>query len=97
MKPAEPMSPVAQLDEISPPTRLALASTSALADRLFVVVREVLQTLLQVPMKEVEVATALNVSKAQAKAWLLRLISEGTIEQRKRPARYVVKRSNLFD
>ncbi len=48
-------------------------------------------------MKEAEVATALDVSSAQAKAWLRRLIDEGVIEKQKKPAAYIVKRYSLFE
>jgi len=43
------------------------------------------------------VATTLNVSTAQAKAWLQRLVDEGVIEKRKRQAGYIVKQSTLFE
>lgn len=71
--------------------------TSAPSDTLFAAVREVIQLLLKAPMKDAEVATALEVSNAQAKAWLKRLVDEGVIEKQKKPAGYVVKPSNLFE
>lgn len=67
------------------------------ADALLFVVREVIQRLLVTPMKETEVASALNVSNAQAKAWLQRLVDEGLLEKQKKPAGYIVKQSRLFD
>jgi len=67
------------------------------ADTLFAAVREVIQLLLKVPMKDTEVATTLNVSTAQAKAWLQRLADEGVIEKQKKPAGYIVKQSSLFE
>lgn len=88
---------VAQVDEAgleaagSVPAR---ASTSA--DKLFAAVREVIQVLLEAPMKDAEVAAALDVSNAQAKAWLQRLVDEGAIEKQKKPAGYIAKRSGLF-
>lgn len=48
-------------------------------------------------MKDAEVAAALDVSSAQAKAWLQRLVDEGVIEKRKKPVGYVVKQSSLFE
>ena len=72
-----------------------LASTPA--DTLFAAVREVIQLLLKVPMKDAEVAAALDVSNAQAKAWLQRLVDEGVIEKQKKPAGYIVKQSSLFE
>lgn len=74
---------------------LEIASTPA--ETLFVTVREVLQQLLKTPMKDAEVAATLDVSNAQAKAWLKRFLDEGAIEKQKKPAGYVVKRSRLFE
>jgi predicted Rossmann fold nucleotide-binding protein DprA/Smf involved in DNA uptake len=67
------------------------------ADALLAAVREVLQRLLIAPMKDVEVAAALDVSTAQAKTWLRRLVDEGILEKRNRPDRYIAKESRLFD
>jgi predicted Rossmann fold nucleotide-binding protein DprA/Smf involved in DNA uptake len=64
---------------------------------LFATVRQVLQPLLTAPMKDAEVAAALEVSQAQAKAWLQRLVEEGTLEKKKKPGGYVSKQSRLFD
>ena len=54
-------------------------------------------SLLKAPMKDAEVATALDVSTAQAKAWLQHLVDEGVIEKQKKPAGYIVKQSSLFE
>jgi predicted Rossmann fold nucleotide-binding protein DprA/Smf involved in DNA uptake len=67
------------------------------ADALFAAVREVITLLLKAPMKEGEVAAALNVTTAQAKAWLQRLADEGVIEKQKKPAGYIVKQFHLFE
>lgn len=48
-------------------------------------------------MKDAEVATALDVSNAQAKAWLQRLIDAGVLEKQKKPAGYIVKQKRLFE
>jgi predicted transcriptional regulator len=48
-------------------------------------------------MKDAEVAAALEVSQAQAKAWLQRLVEEGILEKKKKPGGYVSKQSRLFD
>ena len=53
--------------------------------------------LLKVPMKDTEVAATLNVSTAQAKVWLQRLVDEGVLEKQKKPAGYIVKQSSLFE
>jgi len=69
------------------------------ADALFGSVREVMRQLLraQEPMKESEVAAALEVSLAQTKVWLQRLVAEGVVENPKRPAGYILKQSRLFE
>lgn len=72
-------------------------SASTPADKLFSTVQEVIQRLLTAPMKDAEVAAALDVSNAQAKAWLQRLADEGVIEKQKKPAAYIVKQSSLFE
>lgn len=67
------------------------------ADALFATARDVMLRLLKVRMKDAEVATALDVTNPQAKAWLLRLLDEGVIEKKKKPAGYIVKQSSLFE
>ena len=74
------------------------ATPSTPADKLFAAVRNVIPLLLKSPMKEAEVAAALEVSTSQAKAWLQRLIDEGAIEKKtKKPLGYVVKQRALFE
>ena len=90
---------VAETPETKPLETLPLATattTSTPADTLFSAVRDVMLLLLKVPMKDAEVAAALNISNAQSKAWLQRLHDEGVIEKQKKPAGYVVKQSGLF-
>jgi len=67
------------------------------ADALFMAAREAITSLLKVPMKDTEVATALNVTTAQAKAWLQQLADTGVIEKQKKPAGYIVKQARLFE
>ncbi len=64
---------------------------------LFAGVRTAIQQLLSAPMKDAEVAAALDVSSAQAKAWLQRLVNEGVLERQKKPASYIVKRKRLYE
>ena len=78
-------------------TNPLVAQASTPADTLFAAVRDVMLLLLKVPMKDAEVATALDISNPQAKTWLLRLLDEGVIEKQKKPAGYIVKQSNLFE
>ena len=80
-----PSEPPAAIAELSP------------AETLFAAVRETIQRLLKVPMKDVEIATALDVSTGQAKVWLQRLVEEGVLEKQKKPAGYVIKQSRLFE
>lgn len=75
----------------------SLQIRSVQAETLFVAVRELLRQLLKTPMKDAEVAAALDVSNAQAKAWLQRLLDEGAIEKQKKSAAYIVKKSSLFE
>jgi predicted Rossmann fold nucleotide-binding protein DprA/Smf involved in DNA uptake len=70
--------------------------TTTPADMLFAAVRKVIQQILKVPMKEVQIAAELGVSAAQTKVWLQRLVDEGAIEKQKKPAGYIVKQSILF-
>ena len=84
--------------EAKPQEAMPLATTTSTpADTLFATVRDVMPLLLKAPMKDAEVATALDISNAQAKAWLLRLLDEGAIEKQKKPAGYIVKQSSLFE
>ena len=73
----------------TPPARTA-------ADALFATVREVLEQLLLTPKKETEVAAILHVTAPQAKAWLQRLLEEGSLEKINKPVRYVIKDPTLF-
>lgn len=83
---------VAPMDEVKRPPR----PESTPAEVLFAAVRTTIRQLLSVPMKDAEIAAALDVSSAQAKAWLQRLVDEGLIEKQKKPVGYIVKQSNLF-
>jgi DNA processing protein len=67
------------------------------AEVLFAAVRTAIRQVLSVPMKDVEVAAALNVSNAQAKAWLQRMVDEGVLEKQNKPVSYVVKQTRLFE
>ncbi len=69
---------------------------SSPAEALFATVRDAIHRLLNARMKEADLATALGVSNAQAKAWLHRLVEEGSLEKQKKPAGYVVKQGRLF-
>lgn len=67
------------------------------AQLVFAAVREAMLQLLSSPMKDAEIAAALEVSGAQAKAWLQRLVDEGVVDKRKKPAGYVARQKRLFE
>lgn len=94
----EPASLVSPPSEIPPETASTPASMPATpADTLFAAVRQTITSLLKAPMKDAEVAIALEVTTAQAKAWLQRLADEGVIEKQKKPAGYILKQTSLFE
>lgn len=75
----------------------AVVAPSTPAEALFAVVRELILGMLRLPLKDAEVASALNVSKVQATAWLHRLSDDGIVEKEKKSGRYTVKQSRLVD
>lgn len=94
----EPASSLLLVADATPEAAGSMATTASIpADTLFAVVRKVIKQLLKAPMKDAEIAAALDVSNAQAKAWLQRLIDEGVIEKQKKPAGYIVRQSSLFE
>ncbi|MBU3680077.1 MAG: hypothetical protein FGM32_10810 [Candidatus Kapabacteria bacterium] len=52
--------------------------------------------MLEAPKSEVEIATALNITPAQVRMWLQRLVSEGLIDKGKKSKMYSRKQSDLF-
>jgi len=94
----EPIPSAAEaLETLREPVRPVAPLASKPADTLIATVREVVQLLLRNPMKEAEVAAALDVSNTQAKAWLKRLVEEGAIEKQKQLGGYTLKQPSLFD
>lgn len=94
----QPAPSVALAPEATPEATSSMATTpSTPADTLFAAVRGVIQLLLKSPMKDSEIAAALDVTTAQTKAWLQRLDDEGVIEKQKKPAGYIIKQSRLFE
>ncbi|AOS03249.1 hypothetical protein BRM22_17255 [Xanthomonas oryzae pv. oryzae] len=94
----EPAALVSPSPEGPPePASPTVSAPATPADALFAAVREAITLLLKTPMKDVEVAAALDLTTAQAKAWLQRLADEGVIEKQKKPAGYIVKQSGLFE
>jgi predicted Rossmann fold nucleotide-binding protein DprA/Smf involved in DNA uptake len=66
------------------------------AQTLMNCVRQILVDLLESPKNDTEVASILQVSKAQAKQWLDALLKEDTLEKKKRPVRYALKQKTLL-
>ena len=66
------------------------------AEMLFSAVKQSMQKILLRPMKDTEVAAALDVSNAQAKTWLQRLVEDGMVEKTTRPVQYVLRKPDLF-
>jgi DNA processing protein len=83
---------VAPIDE----GKESMQPESTPAELLFVAARAAIQQLLSTPMYDTEVAAALDVSNAQAKVWLQRLVDEGSIKKQSRPVRYLARQSDLF-
>ncbi|MCX4031441.1 DNA-processing protein DprA [Aeromonas caviae] len=84
-------------ESMVPPAEAVMQPESTPAAELFATVRAVLEHLLKVPLKDTEVAAALDVSNVQAKAWLQRLVHEGVVEKRTRPSSYVLKKRQFFE
>jgi DNA processing protein len=99
VKPSDTHSlPLAGELEGRPESREALAQApNGPADALSTAAREAFRQLLTAPMKDIEVAAALDISTSQAKIWLRRFVEEGVLEKRKKPNVYVAKQFRLFD
>ncbi|KTB73847.1 MULTISPECIES: DNA-processing protein DprA [Pseudomonas] len=80
-----------------PRKKTAKKPSLSAADALLKTVHDVLKDILKHPMKEDEIATALEVSNTQTRLWLKRLVDEGYIEKHARPARYVLAPERLFE
>jgi len=89
--------PVGQTVAENPPAaELTSDVATSPSELLFVAVRRAMQELLKTPMKDSEIAAELNVTPAQTKAWLQRLVDEDVVQRSKKPVGYVVKQPNLF-
>lgn len=90
--------PLAGELEGGPESRKALVQApNGPAEALSAAAREAFRQLLIAPMKDIEVAAALNISTAQAKIWLQRFVEEGVLEKRKKPNVYIARQFRLFD
>lgn len=77
------------------PVQNEAITASEPAELLFARVREILTEVLVTPRKESEVASMLQVSSAQMKTWLEKLVQEGVLEKRAKPARFMLKQRKL--
>lgn len=66
-------------------------------EELFTSVRNILIRILETPMRDSELSAELGVSTQQIRMWLQRLVDEGVVEKRKRPAIWVVKKPGFFE
>jgi predicted Rossmann fold nucleotide-binding protein DprA/Smf involved in DNA uptake len=66
------------------------------AKKLFSVIQEMIEQLLKTSKSEADIADALDITKAQAHAWLKRLLEEDKIEKLNKPVRYRLKQPGLF-
>lgn len=73
------------------PSQREDAAQAGLAEDLFATVRELLLGFLEHPKNEAEVASALGVTRPQARAWLQRLAEDGSVERRPKPVSYIAK------
>ena len=81
---AENERPVEKPVDVCPPIAIHLTP----AEELFAKVRSLLHKM-DTPKNDSEVAAELDVSKAQAKEWLQRLVKEGVLEKVSKPVRYI--------
>ena len=66
------------------------------AERLFDAVRSIIIEFAPQPIKDGELATALRITKPQARVWLERLVRDGVLQKRKKPTGYVLSPSKLL-
>lgn len=71
-------------------------SASQPAEVLYAAVRQAVLQSLAVPLKEADIAERLDVTLAQAKQWLARLVEEGVVEKRKKGGGYARRDRGLF-
>jgi DNA processing protein len=83
--------------EIAAPLPTAQPTELPLDKSLFAAVREAVLQIVDTPRKDTEIAAALNVSYGQARAWLGRMVDDGSIQKQRRSAVYSAKRKSLFE
>lgn len=63
---------------------------TSMADKLFIEAKKIIEQLLVKPMKDDEVATALNITQPQARKWLERLVGSDTLKKDEETGYYIV-------
>lgn len=86
------------IDESTKPYTPSAINTSEIevqksADELFEFAANIILSLLNTPLKDSEISQVLNISLAQTKLWLSRLVEEERIEKRTKPVAYIAKHS----
>ena len=92
---ALPSSPM-QTDIATQPQFETQKMPASPAQKLLATVTEVVCEILQSPMKDTEIAVMLNITPAQAKAWLQHLTEAGVVEKIGNPVAYRRKPTGLF-
>lgn len=92
------LSSVSLEHETEPLSKVVEEHNSTLnpAEMIFAAVNQSIQMILTKPMKDAEVAAALDVSNSQAKIWLQRLVEDGVVKKAGRPVKYVLRGPNFF-
>ncbi len=88
-------SPHTDIDAV-PLNSSAQARNGDPAEALIALVREILVDLLVTSKTDSEIASALQVSKTQVRAWLERFVKEGTLERKGKRDGFVAKQASLL-
>ncbi|MBX3387747.1 MAG: DNA-protecting protein DprA [Phycisphaeraceae bacterium] len=72
----------------------SVAVTASPAEALFSTARALLVGVLETPKSEQEIVAELGTVKSQTSAWLKRLVAEGAITKKGRPAKYAIVRGS---
>jgi len=75
----------------------ARADQAEPADELFQTVRSLVTRIASEPMTAAEIARNLAVTAPQVQKWLKRLVDEGVLEKSKKPVRYSLRQTGLFE
>lgn len=90
---ASPAAIQEETEEYSTARPAARISSTDAADIFWEQVLSAMLMVLQTAMTEKEFAQSLQITSAQAKAWLKRAVSEGKVVKKAKPVRYIAARS----